>query len=284
MIPMTANSRPLKIGGTNFDFTRPYIIGILNVTPDSFSDGGRFLNPQKAINHALKMQDEGADIIDIGGESTRPGSEPVDLDEELSRVIPVIEALSSRIKVPMSIDTCKSEVARQALDAGATMINDISGLRGDARMAGLAAERSVPVIVMHIKGTPRTMQKNPVYEDLIGEIKSYFEEGLSIAEKAGIRKDRIILDPGIGFGKTFQDNFRIIKNLAELKKLGLPINVGASRKRFLSVDNRYPENERLEQSLAIACTAVLNGADFVRVHDVCYTKKALWAICKIRNA
>ncbi len=280
---MTIKLSPLTIGKREFDFTRPYIIGILNITPDSFSDGGEFYNPKKAIEHALRMQTEGADIIDIGGESTRPGSEPVGSDEELARVMPVIEALVPQLDIPISIDTCKSMVAEKALDAGAVMINDITGLKGDPRMAGLAASRAVPVVVMHIKGKPKTMQVDPCYDDLLGEIEAYFSESIGIAESAGVAKNRIILDPGIGFGKTYKDNFKLVKNLREFEKFGCPLLVGASRKRFLSIDDTYAENERLEQSLAVACMAVLNGAQFVRVHDVLPTVKALWAVSRLQN-
>jgi len=227
------------------------------------------------------MQDEGADIIDIGGESTRPGSDPIGVDEELERVLPVIEALAPEIKVPISIDTRKARVAEIALESGASLINDITALRGDNQMAALAASRNVPVIIMHIKGTPKNMQKNPVYVDLIGEISEYFEESIGIAEAAGLKRDKLILDPGIGFGKTYENNFELISRLGDFKKFGLPLIVGASRKRFLSIDNKYPETERLEQSLAAACAAVANGADFVRVHDVLSTKKALWAFSNI---
>jgi dihydropteroate synthase len=280
---MTVKLSPLTIGKREFDFIHPYIMGILNITPDSFSDGGEFYNPQKAIEHALRMQTEGADIVDIGGESTRPGSEPIAADEEIDRVMPVIEALVPKLEIPISIDTRKSMVAEIALDAGAAMINDISGLKGDPRMAELAASKAVPVVVMHIKGKPKTMQADPYYDDLLGEIEAYFRESIEIAETAGVDKNRIILDPGIGFGKTYEDNFKLIKNLREFEKFGCPLLVGASRKRFLSIDDTYAENERLEQSLAMACAAVLNGAQFVRVHDVLPTVKALRAISRLQN-
>jgi dihydropteroate synthase len=280
---MISDLTPLDIGGKVYDFSKPYIMGILNITPDSFSDGGNYFDPQKAIDHALRMRDEGADIIDIGGESTRPGSDRVELNEEIRRVIPVIEALSNKLDIPISVDTHKSQVALQALDAGAAIINDITALRGDPEMAAIAASRSIPVIAMHIKGTPKDMQKNPQYDDLIGEIITYFQETLEIAIKAGISKSKLILDPGIGFGKTFDDNFKIINNLSKFNALGLPILIGASRKRFLSENDRYSEDDRLEQSLAVACVSVLNGASFVRVHDVLQTQKALRTISKIQS-
>jgi dihydropteroate synthase len=278
---MKPSFSPIDIGNIHFDFSRPYIMGILNVTPDSFSDGGNFFSRDIAIEHALRMQEEGADIIDIGGESTRPGSDPVSAEEELKRVIPVIEAILPKLKIPISIDTCKAEVAEKALDAGAAMINDVTGLRGDDKMAALASSCNVPVVIMHMKGKPKTMQKNPKYDDLIGEISDYFEGSIRIAENAGLPRDKLILDPGIGFGKTYDHNFELIRNLGEFNKFGLPLLVGASRKRFLSIDNKYPETERLEQSLAVACAAVENGANFVRVHDVLSTKKALWAFQNI---
>ena len=187
----------------SFDFSqKTFIMGILNVTPDSFSDGGLHFEASSAIKSAIQMAEDGADIIDIGGESTRPGSEPVNIEEELRRTLPVIEALSKEIKVPISIDTCKAEVAKKALDAGASMVNDISGLRFDPEMRKVVAEYKVPVVIMHIKGTPGDMQKNPVYEALLPEIFEYFREGIRIAREAGIPEDKIIIDPGIGFGKT----------------------------------------------------------------------------------
>lgn len=279
---MSGKFIPLKAGPALFDFSRPYIMGILNVTPDSFSDGGQFSDPQKAVERALYLQESGADIIDIGGESTRPGSNPVSLEEEIDRVIPVIEKLAGQLTVPISIDTYKTAVARLALDAGASMINDITALNFDPEMALLAAHRNVPVVLMHIKGSPKTMQKNPQYNDLLMEIFQYFEEAINRAETAGLPRSKLIIDPGIGFGKTFADNFRLIGNLNYFKRLNLPILIGASRKRFLSNQDKYSESERLEQSLAAACAAVMNGADFVRVHDVAQTRKALWVIENLR--
>jgi dihydropteroate synthase len=281
---MTSKPAPLKIGNTIFDFSRPYIMGILNVTPDSFSDGGYHYDFDTACEHAREMVSEGADIIDIGGESTRPGSDPVSLKEELSRVIPVIRELSKSIEVPISIDTCKPEVAERALEAGASLINDITGLQGHTRMAEVASANEIPVVVMHMKGTPKIMQKNPHYHDLISEIQSFFDKSLTIAETAGISRQQIILDPGIGFGKRYEHNFQLIKHLAELKRYGLPLLVGASRKRFLSENDRYSVDQRLEQSLTAGVLAVLNGANFVRVHDIAGTRKALWTAEKIISA
>jgi dihydropteroate synthase len=227
---------------------------------------------------------EGADIIDIGGESTRPGAEQVSLDDELARVIPVIEKLRAVSNTPISIDTYKSVVATAAVDKGADLINDISGLRFDPAMAETAASHSVPVVVMHMKGEPKSMQANPVYENLIEEIYTYFEESIEIAEKAGIARDKIIIDPGIGFGKTFPHNFSILRNLSRFSKLGLPILVGASRKGFLGSLSDTDVDDRLEESLAATVIAASNGAHFVRVHDVAATRRVLRLCDAVRNA
>ena len=266
----------LVCGTTAYDLGRPYLMGVLNVTPDSFSDGGKFYEPSEAVEQGLRMAEEGADFIDVGGESTRPGSDPVQIREELRRVLPIVAELSSRLANPISVDTYKSEVAREAVAAGAQIINDITGLRGDPAMAGVVAELGTPVVLMHIKGTPKTMQQNPHYDVLIGEIKAYLAESAEIALGAGVDRRKIVLDPGIGFGKTFPDNFRIIKHLREFTTLGYPILVGASRKSFLSNDRTYEVDERLEQSLAAAAIAVLHGANIIRTHDVAATKKAVW--------
>ncbi|RMG67998.1 MAG: dihydropteroate synthase, partial [Nitrospirae bacterium] len=203
-------------------------MGILNVTPDSFSDGGMYMDRQRAVEHALRMVEEGADIIDIGGESTRPGAEPVPLEEELRRTIPVIEAISEKVDVPISIDTYKAEVARRAIEAGATIVNDISGLRFDPEMASVVAEKGVALVIMHIKGTPRDMQKNPEYDDLFGEIIEYLRGSIEIAKKAGVPEERIVIDPGIGFGKKPEHNLQIINRLDRFSELGRPILVGPS--------------------------------------------------------
>jgi dihydropteroate synthase len=247
---------------------RTHIMGILNVTPDSFSDGGKFFNFEQATDQGMKMADEGADIIDVGGESTRPGSDPVSLEEELSRVIPVIESLAKKIDIPISIDTYKSEVAQRALDAGAEMINDISALRFDPKMKEVASESKVPLVLMHILGTPKEMQKDPSYREVIAEITEYLNESIQIAEKAGIEKNKLIIDPGIGFGKRPQDNLNILKNLKRFSILGCPILVGSSRKSFIGKILNLPVEERLEGSLAALAVAVVNGANLVRVHDV----------------
>lgn len=247
---------------------RTHIMGILNVTPDSFSDGGLYLDTEKAVERALEIEKEGADIIDIGGESTRPGAIPLSPEEELSRVIPVIERLKSILKIPISIDTYKAPVAKEAIQAGASIINDISGLRYDPDMASVASEYGVPVVIMHIKGTPRDMQVNPVYQDLIGEILDYLKEGISIALKAGVDESRIIVDPGIGFGKTVEHNLEIINRLDEFKSLGMPILFGPSRKSFIGKILDLPVDNRLEGTAAAVAIGIIKGADIVRVHDV----------------
>jgi len=249
-------------------------MGILNVTPDSFSDGGRHFDKASAIRRAYEMVEEGADIIDVGGESTRPGSEPVPLQEEIDRTIPVIEEISKKIKVPVSIDTYKAEVARRALDAGASIVNDISGLRFDPEMPKVVSQYKVPVVIMHIKGTPKDMQANPIYEALIPEITDYFRESIRLAVESGITEDKIIIDPGIGFGKTFDHNLEIIKNLREFTLLEKPLLVGVSRKAFIGkILGDAPVSERLEGSGAAAAISILNGANIIRVHDVKEMKK-----------
>ncbi|MDI6689506.1 MAG: dihydropteroate synthase [Actinomycetota bacterium] len=259
----------LKAGGYVLDLSqRTYIMGVLNVTPDSFSDGGKFCRLDKAVEHGLRMVEEGADIIDVGGESTRPGAEPVSLDQELERVIPVIELLASQIDKPISIDTYKCEVARRALDAGASIVNDISGLRADEAMVKLVAERCTPVVIMHMRGTPRDMQINPQYKCVMGEIISFLRERAQIAIKAGIPKENIIVDPGIGFGKTREHNLEIMRRLPELKSLGYPILIGTSRKSFIGFTLDLPVEERLEGTAATVAYAIAQGANIVRVHDV----------------
>lgn len=249
-------------------------MGILNVTPDSFSDGGRYFDKASAIRRAYEMVEEGADIIDVGGESTRPGSEPVPLQEEIDRTIPVIEEISKKIKVPVSIDTYKAEVARRALDAGASIVNDISGLRFDPEMPKVVSQYKVPVVIMHIKGMPKDMQANPIYEALIPEITDYFRESIRLAVESGITEDKIIIDPGIGFGKTFDHNLEIIKNLREFTLLEKPLLVGVSRKAFIGkILGDAPVSERLEGSEAAAAISILNGANIIRVHDVKEMKK-----------
>ena len=257
------------------------IMGILNVTPDSFSDGGKFKSHDQAIGHAVKMIKEGANIIDIGGESTRPGAKAVQLEEELMRIIPIIEAIRLKSDCLISIDTYKSKVAEAALDAGADMVNDISGLTFDHNMASLVAERNVPVIIMHIKGKPRDMQKNPNYDNLIKEIKVFFELQIAIAKRAGIDRGNIILDPGIGFGKGLEDNFEIIRELGQISTMGYPVLLGPSRKSFIGFTLDLPIEERIEGTLASITAGVINGARIVRVHDIRATRRTLTITEKI---
>lgn len=259
---------------------RTLIMGILNVTPDSFSDGGQYQDAESAIRHCIQMAEDGADVIDIGGESSRPGSEPVSADQELSRVIPVIEALANQIEIPISIDTYKPEVARAALDAGASIINDITGL-ADERMRSLAAERKVPAIIMHMKGTPRNMQENPEYDDVVSEIMAFFRERIALAVEAGLPEEYLIIDPGIGFGKTLEHNLEIIRNLADFKTLGRPILIGTSRKAFIgNILGGLPPTERLQGTAATVAISIMNGANIVRVHDV----KEMSKVAKMADA
>ena len=250
-------------------------MGVLNVTPDSFSDGGKFFRSDDAVRQGMEMIEEGADMIDVGGESTRPGSDPLPTEEELSRVIPVIKSMSAKTDVPVSIDTYKAEVARRALDAGAQMINDISALRFDPKMKEVASKYKVPIVLMHIKGSPKDMQQDPSYEDVIAEITEYLRQSIKIAEDAGIDRGKIIIDPGIGFGKRLQDNLNILKNLRKFSILGCSILVGCSRKSFIGRVLDLPVEERSEGSLAALAVAAMNGANIVRVHDVKESKRVV---------
>jgi len=260
----------LTWGNYILDLTRKtHIMGILNITPDSFSDGGRHFDRATAVEQGFRMVEDGADIIDIGGESTRPGSEPVSVDEELRRTIPVIEELAKRISVPLSIDTYKAEVAQKALEAGASIINDISGLRFDPEMPKVVAKFNVPVVMMHIKGKPKDMQQNPVYEALIPEIMDYFRISIRLAKKFGIREDLMVLDPGIGFGKSFDHNLELLNNLDQLTLLEKPLLIGPSRKAFIGkILGDAPATERLEGTAAAVVVSIMKGASIIRVHDV----------------
>lgn len=260
------------------------LMGVLNVTPDSFSDGGLFFNKEKAIAHGLKMAEEGADILDIGGESTRPGSKPLQLEEELSRVIPVIESLSKEVNIPISIDTYKSVVAQRAIEAGAEIVNDISGLHFDPNLAKVVAKEDTPLILMHIRGTPETMQKDVHYESLFSEILRYLKDSIQMAESAGVDPRQIIVDPGIGFGKTVEDNLLILKNLFELRVLGKPVLLGTSRKSFIGKILNAEIGDRLEGTLSSIAIGVLNGAQIIRSHDVLQAKKAIAVADAIRLA
>ena len=282
----------LKIGDKTFELgKRTIVMGILNVTPDSFADGGEYFSLEDAVEHVILMEKEGADIIDIGGESTRPGAKIISLDEEMDRVMPVIEQLVGNIGVPISIDTYKSEIARKALDLGVVMVNDVSALRGDKKLADVVVEYDVPICLMHMKGKPRNMQINPVYDDVVIEIHDFLKERTDYALSCGIKKENIIIDPGIGFGKRtgkgIEDNCEILKRLSELKDLGFPIMVGASRKTFIGNvcgdGKQLPISDRLGGSLAAACIAVMNGADIVRVHDVSEARRCVDLVdCVVR--
>jgi len=251
-------------------------MGVLNVTPDSFSDGGKFNQLNLAVKHVNGMLEDGADIIDIGGESTKPGSNPVSVDEELNRVIPVVCEIKKRSNNTLiSVDTYKSVVAKEAIEAGADIINDISGLAYDKKMALLLAKNDVPVVLMHIQGKPKTMQENIFYNDLIDDIKLYFERRCDYALKSGIKKNNIILDPGIGFGKTFNHNFKLLKNLKEFKDMAYPLLIGPSRKAFIGDALSLPPDERLEGTIATIVAGILKGANIVRVHDVKEIKRAV---------
>ena len=261
-ITLNCRSQKLELG------RRTLVMGILNVTPDSFSDGGLFTSVEIAVGHAERMVSEGADIIDIGGESSRPGADQVSTEAEIDRVLPVIEKIARTSEVPISIDTYKSSVAKRALNMGACIVNDISALRGDPDMASVVAEAGVPVILMHMKGTPKDMQLAPHYDSLISEIVSFLKIRIQAAVDAGISSSQIIIDPGIGFGKTVAHNLEIIRRLREFKSLRMPILVGTSRKSFVGKVLNLPADDRLEGTAATVATAITNGADIVRVHDV----------------
>lgn len=245
-----------------------HVMGILNVTPDSFSDGGYYLDVQRAVTHAKRMVEEGATLIDIGGESSRPGASPVSLDEELARVLPVIRAIVESVDVLISVDTYKAEVARQALAAGAHLVNDITALCADTAMASIVAKMNAGLILMHMKGTPRTMQKAPQYDDVVSEVQASLQESIRTAEEQGVDPERIIIDPGIGFGKTTAHNLELLKRLAEFQTLNKPLLIGTSRKSFIGNVLGLPISERLEGTAATVCWAIAHGADIVRVHDV----------------
>jgi dihydropteroate synthase len=273
---------------------RTCIMGILNVTPDSFSDGGKFFTFDDAVAQGYKLYKDGADILDIGGESTRPLSDPVSEEEEILRVVPVIEKLSKRIPIPISIDTTKSGVAEQAIKAGASMINDVSSLSFDSKMANVAVDYGVPVILMHMLGNPKTMQMDPLYDDLIGEIKTFLENAINQAENKGISRSKIIIDPGIGFGKTVEHNLLLIQHLYEFKTLKVPIMIGTSRKAFIGNLLKDTTAEEIDADSAMVeigtqasiTAAILNGAHIVRVHNVANTRitvKLIDAIKDVQN-
>lgn len=262
---------------------RTHIMGVLNVTPDSFSDGGRYLDRARAVEHGLAMAREGADIIDVGGESTRPYAPRVDAREEMRRVLPVIEHLAAELDVPISIDTYKAEVARAALKAGAAIINDVSALRMDPALAEVAAAARVPLILMHMKGTPESMQDNPTYGDLMAEISAFLAEAVQRAVEAGVREELIIVDPGIGFGKTFDHNLRLIRDLGALRVLGRPILLGPSNKAFIGhILDRPPDQRDAGTMAAVAC-GIWAGANLVRVHNVAMARDTARMVDAIRR-
>jgi len=262
---------------------RTLIMGILNITPDSFSDGGRYFSTAAALAGARLLIDEGADILDVGGESTRPGSEPVSAAEEMERVLPVIAELRQNFDCPLSVDTWKADVAEAALAAGADIINDISGLSFDPRMAGVIARSGAGVVIMHIRGTPRDMQRDPHYEDVTGEVVEWLARQVEFALAAGIRRDQIVIDPGFGFGKRLEDNYTLLRELGRLGELELPILAGPSRKSFIGRVLDLPPDDRVEGTAAAVTAAILNGARIVRVHDVRAIRRAALIADAIRS-
>lgn len=267
-------------GNYQLDLSRPHVMGIVNVTPDSFSDGGKFETTEKAVERALQLVAEGADILDIGGESTRPGAAPVSMEEELKRVIPVIEQLSKVAEVPLSIDTYKPEVMRAAIAAGADMVNDVRALQEPGALE-IMAKSNAGVCLMHMQGTPQTMQVNPRYEDVVAEVKTFLSERLSAANRAGIDSERIVLDPGFGFGKRTEHNIALLQGLQSIAGLGRPLLVGLSRKSVLGQIVGDDGDSRLHASIAAAVISAMKGARIVRVHDVKATADALKVVAAI---
>lgn len=272
----------LDCHGRHLDLSRAAVMGILNVTPDSFSDGGVFVNPIDAVSHARAMVEQGAAIIDVGGESTRPGAERVTLQQELDRVIPVVERLAKEVPVPISIDTSKPDVMRAAVAAGAGFINDVNALQADGALAAAAA-LAVPVCLMHAQGDSRVMQDNPRYRDVVAEVRSFLDSRIAAAEQAGIPRARLVVDPGFGFGKTLEHNLELLRALPALRPSGLPLLAGLSRKSLIGKALGLPVEQRLHASVALAVIAAQNGANIVRVHDVAETVQAIrmWeTVCK----
>ena len=258
-------------------------MGILNLTPDSFSDGGLFINKDKALRYVQKMINDGAHIIDIGGESTRPGASEVSIEEECNRVIPLIKAIRDKTDIPISIDTSKTEVMQQAIEAGASMINDVNALRAEGAVE-LVAKLNVPVCIMHMQGQPRTMQHTPEYKDVVQEVKEFLQQRIDVCLKAGIKKENIIIDPGFGFGKTLEHNLDLFKHIPEFEKLGIPLLVGVSRKSMIgTILNNAAADKRLHGSIALATLAAWMGANILRVHDVKETADALKCCQAVKN-
>lgn len=254
---------------------RTALMGVLNVTPDSFSDGGRYFDTGRAVARGIEMASAGVDVIDVGGESTRPGAQPISLQEEMERVLPVVRGLRRSVSIPLSVDTYKAEVAQAALDEGADIINDISALRFDPEMVSVIAREKVPVVLMHMQGTPRTMQERPYYRDVLVEVKDFLSQRIEFAVRAGVDMGRIIIDPGIGFGKELEHNLVVLRGLAELAILARPLLVGPSRKTFIGKILGAGPEERVEGSLAVAVAAVLAGANMIRMHDVAEARRAI---------
>lgn len=280
---MNKNTYILQCAGIALDLSTPRVMGILNVTADSFSDGGSFLTRQAALRRAREMVVEGAAIIDVGGESTRPGASPVSAQEELDRVVPVIEAISAELPAVVSVDTSKPEVMRTAVAAGAGLINDVRALREEGALQA-AAELAVPVCLMHMQGEPRTMQVAPHYEDVVAEVKAFLEERLASCRQAGIGEGRLLIDPGFGFGKTVAHNLSLMKHLAHFMELGAPVLVGASRKSFIGAVLEVPVDKRVYGSIALAALAVTQGAMVIRVHEVAATVHAVKMAAAVRAA
>jgi dihydropteroate synthase len=277
MKKMNTNRLHLVTERSDLDLSqRTHLMGILNITPDSFSDGGNYLEPERALDRAWEMAEDGADIIDVGGESSRPGAQLVSTENELRRVIPVIRTLAKKITVPLSVDTVKAEVAKAALDAGAEIINDISALNFDSKMVEVAGRYRAPVVMMHMLGNPRTMQNDPTYSDLIGQIRQYLNESMRLAENHGV--EQVIIDPGIGFGKTTEHNLQILRELDKFLDLKRPLLVGASRKSFIGNVLDLPVDDRMEGSLAVAVWAAIKGAHILRVHEVKQTRRSVGMI------
>ena len=266
------------------DLVFPCVMGVLNVTPDSFSDGGLFVHPEAALRQGVAMAEEGAELVDIGGESTRPGSDPVSVEQEAGRVVPVVEALCSRVAARISVDTSKAEVARRALAAGASIVNDVSALRVDPEMAGVVADAGCPVCLMHMLGAPKTMQDDPRYGDVVDEVLSFLEERLAFAVSAGVREEQVLLDPGIGFGKTLEHNLLLLRHLDRFVALGRPVVLGTSRKRFLGAILDAEPQDRLFGTVATTVMGAVAGASVFRVHDVRPNVEALRVTEAVRRA
>jgi dihydropteroate synthase len=281
---LDSRAPPWRLPRSNLAGDRTLVMGVVNVTPDSFSDGGKYAASDAAVEHGLRLAAEGADLIDVGGESTRPGSPPVALEEELRRTIPVVRDLARRTSVPISVDTTKAEVARRALDAGAEAVNDVSAFQRDPELPKVVAQSGVAVCLMHMRGTPADMQQRATYSDLLGEVHDELLQALTRAREAGIAEDRIAVDPGLGFAKTAEHNLLLLRRLRELTQLGRPLLVGASRKAFLGKLSGKPASERVVGSLAAAAIAAQRGSSILRVHDVAATREALAVADAVRSS